>query len=90
MFLWKFILKNHPQVYLEQCKYRVKKIQMSKFINIELKSDSDSDSELDSENIEAKCDAELMAKLTSGSGSEWDIIAHKWSQMITNKNDSHK
>ena len=31
--------KNHPQVYLEECKYRMKKIQMSKFINTELKSD---------------------------------------------------
>ena len=39
--------KNHPQVYLEECKYRVKKIQMSRFINTELKSDLDS--ELDSE-----------------------------------------
>ena len=25
--------KNHQQVYLEECKYRIKKIQMSKFIN---------------------------------------------------------
>ena len=41
--------KNHPQVYLEECKYRVKKIQMSKFINAELESDSDSDSEAESE-----------------------------------------
>ena len=39
--------KNYPQVYLEECKYKIKKIQMSKFINAELKSDSDS--ELDSE-----------------------------------------
>ena len=40
--------KNHPQVYLEECKYRVKKIQMSRFINTELKSDSESsDSGLD-------------------------------------------
>ena len=62
--------KNHLQVYLEECKYRVKKIQMSKFINTELKSDSDSDSELDSEKIGAKFDAELMAKLKSGSDSE--------------------
>ena len=37
--------KNHPQIYLEKCKYRVKKIQMFRFINIELKSDSESDSE---------------------------------------------
>ena len=59
--------KNHPQVYLEECKYRVKKIQMSRFINTELKSDSDS--ELDSEE-ESKFDAELMAKLESGPYSE--------------------
>ena len=56
--------KNHPQVYLEECKYRVKKIQMSRFINTELKSDSDSES--DSE----ESDAELMAKLKSDSDSE--------------------
>ena len=37
--------KSHPQVYLKECKYRVKRIQMSKFINIELKSDSDFDSD---------------------------------------------
>ena len=48
---------------------RVKKIQMSKFRNTELKSDSDSDSEPDSE-VERKFDAELMAKLKSDSGSE--------------------
>ena len=59
--------KNHPQVYLEECKYRIKKSQMSRFINIEVKSDSDS--ELDSEE-ESKFDAELMAKLKSGSDSE--------------------
>ena len=44
---------------------------MSKFINTELKSDSDSDSNLDSEKIGAKVDNELMAKLEkSGSDSE--------------------
>ena len=59
--------KNHPQVYLEECKYRVKKIQMSRFINTELKSDSD----LDSEKIGAKFDNELMTKFEkSGSDSE--------------------
>ena len=41
--------KNHPQVYLEECKYRVKKIQMSRFINAELDSELDSDSEADSD-----------------------------------------
>ena len=59
--------KNHPQVYLEECKYKIKKIQMSRFINTELKSDSDS--ELDSKE-ESKFDAELMAQLESGSDSE--------------------
>ena len=41
--------KNHPQVYLEECKYKVKK----------LKSDSDSDSDLNFKKIEAKVDDEL-------------------------------
>ena len=61
--------KNHPQVYLEECKYKVKKIQMSRFINTELKSDSES-SDSDSEKIGAKVDDELMTKLESGSDSE--------------------
>ena len=44
---------------------------MSKFINTELKSDSESDSDLDSEKIGAKVDNELMTKLEkSGSDSE--------------------
>ena len=59
--------KNHLQVYLEECKYRIKKIQMSRYIKAELKSDSDS--ELDSEE-ESKFDAESMTKLESGSDSE--------------------
>ena len=33
--------KNYPQVYLEECKYKIRKIQMSRFINTELDSDSD-------------------------------------------------
>ena len=56
-----FDKKNYPQVYLEECKYRIKKTQI-KFIKIELKSDSDSDLDLDSE-VESKSDAKLMAKL---------------------------
>ena len=32
--------KNHTQVYLQECKYRVKKKQMYRFINTDLKSDS--------------------------------------------------
>ena len=57
--------KNYPQVYLEECKYKVKKIQMSRFINAELESDSESESE-----AESKCDTELLAKLKSGSDSD--------------------
>ena len=60
ILLWILKKKNHPRVYLEECKYRVKKMQMSRFINTELKSDSESS---DSEKIEAKFDAKLMAKL---------------------------
>ena len=58
--------KSHPEVYLEDCKYRVKKIQMSRFINTELKSDSELDIDSDLEKIQAKIDNELE----SGSDSE--------------------
>ena len=47
---------------------------MSRFINPELKSDSDSDSESESESdseADSKSDAELMAKLKSD--SDWII-----------------
>ena len=49
------------QVYLEECKYKIKKIQMSKFINTEQESESESESEPDTE---------LETKLKSGSDSE--------------------
>ena len=57
--------KNHPQVYLEECQYRVKKIQTSRFIKAELNSDSDSDSE-----VKSNSDTELMAKPKFDSDSE--------------------
>ena len=41
--------KYFPRVYLEDCKYRVKKIEISKFINAELETDSASNSEAESE-----------------------------------------
>ena len=40
--------KNFPQVYLEECKYKIKKTRMTKFINTKLKSESESGSELES------------------------------------------
>ena len=39
--------KNYPQVYLEECKYKVKKIRTPRFINVELESDLESDVEPD-------------------------------------------
>ena len=56
--------KNYLQVYLEECKYRAKKMQISRFINTELKSDSESsDSDLESEKVGSKFDSKLMTKL---------------------------
>ena len=71
---------------------------MSRFINTELKSDyNSSDSELDSQKIVSKFDAELIAKLESGSDNDfwikhyWLQMTTKWfSKIITNKNGSHK
>ena len=38
--------KNYPQVYLEECKYKIKKIQMSRFKNAEIEPKlDDSDTE---------------------------------------------
>ena len=50
---------NYPQVYLEEYKYKIKKIKMSKFINTELESESDleSDTDLDSKS-ELESDSE--------------------------------
>ena len=39
--------KNYPQVYLEECKYKVKQIRTPRFINIELESDLESDIDTD-------------------------------------------
>ena len=41
--------KNYPQVYLEERKYKMKKIKMAKFIEAELKSESESELESDIE-----------------------------------------
>ena len=61
LILMRMDKKNYQQVYLEECKYRVKKIQMSRFISTELESDSEA---------ESKSDAELMTKLESVSNSD--------------------
>ena len=41
--------KNYPQLYLEECKYKIKKTKMTKFKNTDLESDLDSASELELE-----------------------------------------
>ena len=41
--------KNYPQVYLEECKYRMNKRKITKFIEAKLKSVSDSKLESDIE-----------------------------------------
>ena len=61
--------ENHLQVYLEECKYKVKKPQMSRFINTKLKSDSDS-SDSDSSDSDLD-DNDLMTKL-----GFWFWISH--------------
>ena len=49
--------RNYPQVCLEECKYKSKKIKMPKFINTELESEIESDAELESKS-EFKSDSE--------------------------------
>ena len=46
--------KYFPQVYFEECKYKIKKIQMPRFINAELDLDSESDSDDDSDSDSGK------------------------------------
>ena len=41
----RMVQKNYPQVYLEERKYKIKKIQISTFTNTELESDSESDTD---------------------------------------------
>ena len=57
--------KNYPQDFLEECKYKIKKTKVSKFISTELESESESVSQ-----SESKRDAELMATLESASDSD--------------------
>ena len=48
--------KYFPQVYLQECKYKIQKIQMSRFIGAELKSDSNDDSDDDDSNDDSDDD----------------------------------
>ena len=59
-YVMKMEKKNYPQIYFEECKYKSKKIKMSKFIKTELELES-----------ESEFDAELEAKSKLESDSEW-------------------
>ena len=48
--------KNYPQVYLEKCKYKINKIQMSRFINAKLDLDSEPASESDVDQLKSDSD----------------------------------
>ena len=41
--------KNYLQVYLEECKYKIKKTKMNNFIKVELESESESESYIELE-----------------------------------------
>ena len=56
-FVMRMEKKNYLQVYLEECKYRMKKTKMTKFIEAELESESESELESDIE-LELKSDTE--------------------------------
>ena len=49
--------KNYPQVYLEECKYKIKKTKITKFIEAELESGLESELESDIE-LELESDTE--------------------------------
>ena len=68
--------KNYPQVYLEECKYRMKKTKIPKFMKAELESESE---------FELESDTELEANLKSDSGFDSFLLIwllHRW--LITN------
>ena len=53
--------KNYPQVYLEECKYKMKNTKMTKFINTELESDSETKLKSDIE-LELKSEFENLTR----------------------------
>ena len=52
--------KNYPQVCLEECKYKIKKTKTTKFIIIELESDSESELESDT-TLKANLESDLAS-----------------------------
>ena len=43
------VKENYPQVYLEECKYKMKKTKNTKFIEAELKSESELEPDIELE-----------------------------------------
>ena len=64
-FVMRMEKKNYLQVYLKECKYKINKNKVNKFVEAELESDSGSEPE-----SESKSDTELIAKLEFGSDSQ--------------------
>ena len=67
--------KYFPQVYLEECKYKIKKIEMPRFIDAELKSDSDDDSDSDSDDDsddDSVSDSDDSDKDSDGDSDDYD------------------
>ena len=56
---------NYPQDYLEECKYKIKKIKMTNFVKVELESESESESD-----IELKLKSELESDSESQSDTK--------------------
>ena len=80
-YVMKMDKKYFPQVYLEQCKYKIKKIQMSRSINAELDLESESESD-----DELKSDSDNEPDNDSDNDS--DNYSHKQSQIkVMVKND---
>ena len=54
--------KNYPQVYIEECKYKINKTMMTKFIKAELESELELELESDTE-LESKPELESDSEL---------------------------
>ena len=60
-FVMRIEKRNYPQVYLEECKRRMKNTKMTKFIEVELESESESELQSDIE-LELKSELESDTK----------------------------
>ena len=68
--------KNYPQVYLEECKYKIKKTNMTNFIKAKLESDSESELESDIE-LKLKSEVESDTDCNVFTHSNF-VLNHRW------------